>query len=38
MSVDPVYYDPKWDVDMDNARLLSTSTVRGWDKLPARVR
>ncbi len=29
---------PEWDVDMENARLLSTSTVRGWDKLPARVR
>jgi len=29
---------PAWDIDEDNARLLSTSTVRGWDKLPAYVR
>jgi cytochrome P450 len=28
---------PEWDVDLDNARLLCTSTIRGWDKLPARV-
>ncbi len=26
---------PTWDIDMQNAILLSTSTVRGWDKLPA---
>ena len=26
---------PEWEVDMENASLLSTSTVRGWDKLPA---
>jgi cytochrome P450 len=28
---------PDWDIDMENASLLSTSTVRGWDKLPAYV-
>jgi cytochrome P450 len=26
---------PTWTVDLDNARLSSTSTVRGWDNLPA---
>jgi len=26
---------PEWDVDLDNAELSSTSTVRGWDTLPA---
>jgi cytochrome P450 len=26
---------PTWDIDVEHARLLSTSTVRGWDKLPA---
>ncbi len=26
---------PYWNVDMKNARLLSTSTVRGWETLPA---
>jgi cytochrome P450 len=25
----------EWEVDMANARLCSTSTVRGWDTLPA---
>lgn len=25
---------PEWDVDLENARLASTSTVRGWDTLP----
>jgi cytochrome P450 len=25
---------PEWDVDLDNARLASTSTVRGWETLP----
>ena len=25
---------PRWDVDMDNARLSPTSTVRGWETLP----
>ncbi len=26
---------PTWTVDLDNAKLSSTSTVRGWDNLPA---
>jgi len=26
---------PDWDVDLDNAKLSSTSTVRGWETLPA---
>jgi cytochrome P450 len=26
---------PEWDIDMDNARLSPTSTVRGWETLPA---
>jgi cytochrome P450 len=26
---------PEWDIDLDNARLSSTSTVRGWETLPA---
>ena len=25
---------PEWEVDCDNARLASTSTVRGWETLP----
>jgi cytochrome P450 len=25
---------PEWEVDVDNARLSSTSTVRGWETLP----
>jgi cytochrome P450 len=25
---------PEWDVDRDNAKLASTSTVRGWETLP----
>jgi cytochrome P450 len=25
---------PDWEVDMDNARLANTSTVRGWESLP----
>ncbi|TMM17808.1 MAG: cytochrome P450 [Actinobacteria bacterium] len=25
---------PEWEVDVDNARLASTSTVRGWERLP----
>ena len=25
---------PEWDVDMEDARLAPTSTVRGWDALP----
>ncbi|KRE34834.1 cytochrome [Mycobacterium sp. Soil538] len=26
---------PEWDVDMENASLSPTSTVRGWDSMPA---
>jgi cytochrome P450 len=26
---------PDWEIDLDNARLSSTSTVRGWDSMPA---
>lgn len=26
---------PDWDVDLENGRLSSTSTVRGWETLPA---
>lgn len=26
---------PEWDIDFDNAHLSSTSTVRGWETLPA---
>jgi len=29
---------PEWEVDLDRAHLASTSTVRGWETLPARVR
>jgi cytochrome P450 len=29
---------PEWDVDMDEAKLSSTSTVRGWETLPVVVR
>lgn len=25
---------PEWEVDLDNARLAPTSTVRGWDTMP----
>ena len=28
---------PEWDVDLENARLSPTSTVRGWETLPALV-
>ncbi len=28
---------PEWDIDLDNARLSPTSTVRGWETLPALV-
>ncbi|HYF45910.1 MAG TPA: cytochrome P450, partial [Acidimicrobiales bacterium] len=28
---------PEWEVDLDNARLASTSTVRGWETLPVTV-
>ena len=26
---------PEWDVDLENARLSPTSTVRGWEAMPA---
>ena len=26
---------PEWDVDIDNARMSSSSTTRGWDAMPA---
>jgi cytochrome P450 len=26
---------PQWDIDWDNARRAPTSTVRGWDSMPA---
>ncbi len=29
---------PEWEIDMDNARRAPTSTVRGWDSMPAIVR
>jgi len=29
---------PEWDVDLDNASLSPTSTVRGWDTMPAWVK
>jgi cytochrome P450 len=29
---------PEWDVDMTNATLSPTSTVRGWDSMPAVLR
>ena len=28
---------PEWEVDMDRAKLASTSTVRGWETLPVSV-
>jgi cytochrome P450 len=28
---------PNWDVDLENARLAPTSTVRGWDTLPVTI-
>ena len=28
---------PEWEIDLSNARLSPTSTVRGWETLPARV-
>ena len=28
---------PEWDVDLDNARLAPTSTVRGWDAMPVTI-
>lgn len=29
---------PEWDVDLENAVLSPTSTVRGWDSMPALIR
>ena len=29
---------PEWDIDMDSAKLSSTSTVRGWETMPAVIR
>ena len=29
---------PEWDVDMANATLSPTSTVRGWDSMPAAIK
>ncbi|SER95115.1 Cytochrome P450 [Mycobacterium sp. 88mf] len=29
---------PEWDVDLDNAILSPTSTVRGWDSMPVVIR
>jgi cytochrome P450 len=29
---------PKWEIDLDNSRLSPTSTVRGWETLPAYVK
>jgi cytochrome P450 len=26
-----------WEVDMDEARLSTTSTVRGWDRMPVQL-
>ena len=26
---------PEWDVDLDNAHLSPTSTIRGWESMPA---
>jgi cytochrome P450 len=28
---------PEWDVDLHNARFSTTSTVRGWDSMPAAI-
>jgi hypothetical protein len=28
---------PEWEVDLTNARLSPTSTVRGWESMPALV-
>ncbi|HKD66265.1 MAG TPA: cytochrome P450 [Candidatus Binataceae bacterium] len=29
---------PEWEVDLENARMSSTSTVRGWETLPVFIR
>ena len=26
---------PEWDIDLENARMSSSSTIRGWDSMPA---
>ncbi len=26
---------PEWEIDTDNARMASSSALRGWDALPA---
>jgi cytochrome P450 len=26
---------PEWDIDLDKARRAGSSTVRGWDSMPA---
>jgi cytochrome P450 len=26
---------PEWDIDLENARMSSSSTIRGWDTMPA---
>jgi hypothetical protein len=31
-----LYYDP-WHADLDEAVFSSSSAVRGWDNMPARV-
>jgi len=28
---------PDWEVDLDNAVFSSSSAVRGWDSMPARI-
>jgi cytochrome P450 len=28
---------PEWDIDLEHARLSPTSTVRGWETMPALV-
>jgi cytochrome P450 len=28
---------PDWEVDLDNARMAPTSTVRGWDRMPVEI-
>jgi cytochrome P450 len=28
---------PDWEVDVDNARMAPTSTVRGWDSMPVEI-
>ena len=29
---------PEWEIDLDNARMASSPTLRGWDSLPAFIR